>query len=98
MGFLLHRTVYINIHLRAGWRRLWQEARFEVHREKMKELLMTILRRSDPDHAQIFHSSILSVYMETCELSSPIHPLCGGVMVAEEDPEPHEEKKTLQLS
>lgn len=70
-GFFLHRIIYINIYVRAGWWRLWKEARFEVHGERMKELPLTIL------FAQIFHFFTLSVCTETfCELSSPIHN-CG---------------------
>lgn len=30
--------------------------------------------------AQVFHFSMLSVYIETCELSSPIHNGVNGVV------------------
>lgn len=30
-AFLLHRTVYIRVYVRAGWWGLWNEAKFEVH-------------------------------------------------------------------
>ena len=74
------------MYVRAGWWRLWKEARFEVHGERIEELSMTIL------FAQIFHSSALSVYMETfCELSSPIHNFVDRAMVAEETLHPRKE-------
>lgn len=42
--------------------------------------------------AQIFHSSTLSVYMETfCELSSPVHHCVDGAVVAGETLNPRKE-------
>jgi len=50
------------LYVRTGCWKMWKEAKFGVHGERVEGLLMTIL------FAQIFHSSRLSVYMETfCE-------------------------------
>lgn len=55
-GFLLHGTININIYVKTGWWRLHKEATFEVHREKVEELMKAKI-------AQILHSSTPSMYM-----------------------------------
>lgn len=76
MAFLLHRTIYIHVYIRAGWWRLWK---FEVYGWRMEKSLTTIL------FAQIFHSSTFPVYMKTCESYSPIHNRVNGAVVTGEE-------------